>query len=67
MAEWERALYFLTHGDAMWEVGGSNPDRGTIAGGVFHPTGQLARFSPPNMPSIANSKCVEVVNYRPYA
>ena len=31
------------------EVGCSNPGRGTIVGGVFRPTRQLAMFSPPNM------------------
>ena len=48
---------FLTHGHAVWEVGGSNPSRGNIVG-VFHPTRQLARFSPPNMPSIVKSKFI---------
>jgi len=49
---------FLTHGHAVLEVGGSNPISGTILGGVFHPTRQLARFSQPNMPSIVNSKFI---------
>jgi len=52
-------------------VGGSNPSRGITLGGVFHPTRQLARFSPPNMPYIVNlfriSSRGEAVNYRPYA
>ena len=39
-------------------------------GGVFHPTKQLVRFSPPNMPYIVNLFRInprgEVVNYRSY-
>ena len=58
MAKWVRAWDFLTHGLPVREVGGSNPGRGTIAGGVFHPTRQLARFSLPNMPYIINYKFV---------
>jgi len=53
-----RAWDFLTRGHAVWEVGGSNPDRGTTVGGVFHPTRSLARLSPPNMPYIVNSKFI---------
>jgi len=53
-----RACDFLTRGRAVWEVGGSNPSCGTIIGGVFHPRRQLARFSPPNMPYIGNSKLI---------
>ena len=52
----------------MREVGGSNPAGGTIVG-VFHPTRQLAGFSPPKMPYIVNlfriSPPGEPVNYRP--
>ena len=35
---WLRAWDFLTRGHAVREVGGLNPGRGTIVGGVFHPT-----------------------------
>jgi len=31
---------------------------GTIVGGAFHPTRQLVRFSPPNMPYLVNSKFI---------
>ena len=55
-SEWVRTWDFLTHGRAVQEIGGSNSGRGTIAGGVFHPTRQLARFSPLNMQYIVNSK-----------
>jgi len=58
MAWWVRAWDFLTNGHAVLEVGGSNPRRGTILGGAFHPTKQLAKFSPPNMPSIVNSNFI---------
>jgi len=54
MASWIRAWDFLTRGRCVWEVGGSNPGRGTIVGGVFNPSWQLARFSPPNMSYIVN-------------
>jgi len=40
------------------EVGGSNPGGGTTVGAVVHPTRQLARFSPPNMSYIVNSKFI---------
>jgi len=39
-------------------TGDSNPGRGTVVGGVFHLTKQLARFSPPNMAYILNSKFI---------
>ena len=42
-----RGWDFLTHGRAVREVAGSNPGRGTIVGGVFHPIRQLTRFSRP--------------------
>jgi len=44
----------------LWSCsdGGSNPSLITLVG-VFHPTKQLARFSPLNMPYIANSKFIE--------
>jgi len=64
---------FLTRDHPVPEVGGSNPGRGTMVGGGFHPASILARFSPPNMPYIVNSKSSriiprgEAVNYRPYA
>jgi len=55
----------------MAMVAGSCLGRGTIVRGVFHPTSQLAKFSPPNMPFILNlfriSVRVEAVNYRPFA
>jgi len=52
------ARWIFTHGygRAVREVGDSNPIRGTIVRSVFNPTRQLARFSPPNMPSIVNYK-----------
>ena len=43
---------------ATGQVGGSNPGRSCIAEGIFHPTRQLATFSPPNMSSIVNSNCI---------
>jgi len=48
----------FTHGHAMQQVGDSNPGRSTIVGGIFHPTKQLVRISPPNMPYIVNSEFV---------
>ena len=51
-------LFTYDYCHAMREVGGSNPGRGTIVGGVFHPTGQLAKFSPTNMSYILNSKFI---------
>jgi len=56
MALWVRGWDFLTHGHAVPVVGGSNPGRGTIVGGGFYLTRQLAIFSPPNMPYNVNSK-----------
>ena len=58
-----RAWDFLVY---VREVGGSNPGCGTTVGGIFHPTRQMARFSPPNMSSIVNPRG-ETVNYRQYA
>jgi len=58
MAQWVRAWDFLIDGHAVQEVGGSNSSRGATVGGVFHPTRQLARFSPQNMLSIVNSKFI---------
>ena len=55
MAKWVRAWNLLTHGHDVWEVGGSNPGRGTIVGGVFHPTRQLARRF-----SLSNIKIIPV-------
>jgi len=52
-----KSVDFLTHGHAVREVQGSNAGP-TIVGGVFHPTTQLAIFSPPNTPYIVNSKFV---------
>jgi len=43
---------------AVQETGGLNPGSGNIVGGVYHPTRQLARFSPPNMPYIVNNKFI---------
>jgi len=52
------------------EVGGLNPNHGTIVG-VFHPTRQLAKFSLLNMPYVVNlfriSPRGEAVNNIPYA
>ena len=45
----------LVHDRAVREVGASNPGPGTIVRGIFHPTKQLARSSPPN---IVNDKFV---------
>ena len=36
----------------------SIPDRGTIVGRVFSPTGQLVRFSHLNMPFFKNSEFI---------
>jgi len=58
MARWVRGWGFLTYYHAVWQVGGSYRGRVTIVGGVFHPTRQLARFSPPSMSSIVNSKFI---------
>ena len=55
MAQWIRAWDFLTRDHSVREVVGSNPGRGTIVGGIF---GQLARFSPPNLVHLVNSKYV---------
>jgi hypothetical protein len=57
------------------EVVSSNPGRGTIVRGVFHPVRKLARFSLPNMPlfKILNLFRIhvcprgEALNYRPSA
>jgi len=57
----------------VWEVTGSGLGCGTIVGGVFHPSRQLAKFSPLNMPFILNLFRIslrgrgESVNYRPFA
>ena len=55
----------------MSEVAGLRFGRGTIVGGDFHPDRELARFSPPNMPSILNlfrnSLRGEAINNRPFA
>ena len=48
----------FTRSHSVLEVEGLNLSCGTIVGGVFHPTRQLARFSPPNRPYIVNSKFV---------
>ena len=58
MASWVRVWDFFTCGNDVREVGGYNPGRDAIIGGNFHPTRQLARFSPPNMPYIVNSKFI---------
>ena len=58
MVLWVRSWDFLTDDHAVPEVGGSNPGGGTRVGEVFHPTRQLARFSPSNMSSILNSKFI---------
>ena len=52
-------------------TGGPNPGCSTIVGGIFHPTKQLAMFSPPNISYIVNSFGIksywEAVNYRTHA
>ena len=59
MVQWGvRAWDFLTRGHDVPEVAGSNPGRGTIVGGDFHPARQLARYFSPNMHSIVNSKLI---------
>ena len=65
MASW------VTRGHTVRQVGGSNPDRGTIVG-VFHRTRQPERFSSLNMSSISNYEFVwicprrKAVTYIPY-
>jgi len=51
------------YGHVVREVGGSNPGRGTIVGGVFHSTRQLARFSALNKPAIVNSRDEAVTDH----
>jgi len=64
-------LFTYVYGHSVQEDAGSRLGRGTIVGGVVHPTRQLARYSPPNLPFILNSKLGrislrgEAVNYRP--
>jgi len=59
----EKLLYGL-EGKSMglsysWSyVRGLNPGCGTIVGGVFHPTRQVARFSLLNMPYNENCKFI---------
>jgi len=48
----------FTHGYAVQKVRSSNPGHGSIVGGVFHLTRQLARFSLLNMPYIVNCKFI---------
>ena len=48
-------LFTHGYGNAVLEVGASNPGHDTIVvGGLSHPTRQLARYSPPKMPYIVN-------------
>ena len=56
MASWIRASDIVSYGDGVREVGGWNPGHGIIVEGVFHPTMQLVRFFPPNMPFIVHFK-----------
>jgi len=51
-------LFTHGYGHAVPEVGGLNPSHGTIFGGVFHPSRQLARFSQRNMPYIVKFKFI---------
>ena len=66
-------LFTYGYGHAVLEIGGSNPGRGTLIGGLFHPTRQLAMFTLPNMSyiKIVNlfriSPRGEAVNYSQYA
>jgi len=63
-------LYTYGYGHSVWEVTGLHLSCGTIVG-VFHSARQLARFTPPNMPSILNLVKIslrgEAINYRLYA
>ena len=63
-------LFTYGYGHYVREVGGSRLDNCTIVGGVFHPTRQLARISPPKMQFINLFRISlhgEAVNYRPFA
>ena len=51
-------LFTHGYGHSVREVAGSRLGRDTKLGGVFHPARQLARFSPPNIPYILNSKFI---------
>ena len=59
MAEWLRASDTLAM-MKLWrrDVGSSIPDRSTIVGRVFSPTGQLVRFPHSNMPFFQNSEFI---------
>ena len=48
-------LFTYDYGHYVREVAGSRLGCGAIDGGDFHPTRQLARFSPANMPYFVNS------------
>ena len=59
MAEWLRACDTSAM-MKLWrrEAVSSIPDRGTIVGRAFSPTGQLVRFSHPNVPFFQNSEFI---------
>jgi len=57
VTSWIGAWGLLTRAHAVQEIAGSNPDRGSVVG-VINTIKQLARFFPPNMPSIVNSEFV---------
>ena len=63
-------LFTHVYGHAVLEVGDSNPSHRSEAVNyrtVFHPTRRLARFSPPNIPTIIHlfriSNRGKAVNY----
>ena len=62
-------LFTYGYGHSVREVTGSHLGHGTIVGGVFHPTRQLARFSPSNL-LILNLFIIslhgEAINYRSF-
>jgi len=53
-------LFTYGYGHSVQEVLGSLLDYGTKVG-VFHPSRQLARFSPRNMPYILSSKAISAI------
>ena len=55
MAQWVRGWNYLTHSHDGRKDGGSNPDRGSIVEGVFHPNQATGKVFSTKMPSIDNS------------
>ena len=64
-------LFTYGNGHSVLEVAGSRLGRGNIVRGIFHPTRQPTRFSPPSTPYILNLFIIslrrETINYSPLA